>query len=229
MNYSTSDILNIIVASGVISVLVSGIVTWLINERKVLSSYDAAFMDKYRESCDEIMSVLSPLVSRTINPVTTQEQREKMAKEMLRLFYEHFFYLPGDVLRAMACLYRSLKSDGCCAYMFSAKGIYKCTFEYDIWRMKAISTLDKYFQKKKYDTLRYRINHSGEICSSRGMRRYLNIIREIFRLSEMRKYPKGFILNLQARYLMAAMNQHFGPNHIRSWHKTIIKDTIASK
>lgn len=216
--------LSIIVTSGAISALVSGIISWIINERKTLSSCDVTFMDKY----NDIMSVPKPLISRTIIPVTTHIQREKMAEEMLKLFYEHFFYLPGDVLRAMDCLYRSLKSDGHCAYMFSAKGIYKCKSEHDIWRMKSISTLDKYFQKKKYDTLRYRIKHSERICNSRGLKKCQNIGKEIFRSYEMRKYPQGFILNLQSRYLMAAMNQHFGPNHIRSWHKTIIKNTIAS-
>lgn len=227
MNPSTSEFLNIIAASGAISALVSGIVSWIINERKTLSNCDVTFMDKYRESCNDIMSVLSPLVSQRINPNTTHEQRAKMAEEMLRLFYEHFFYLPGDVLRAMDCLYRCLKSDGRCAYMFSAKGIYKCKTERDIWRMKSISTLDKYFQKKKYDTPHYRIKHSERIYNSRGLKKCLNIVKEIFRSYEMRKYPQGFILNLQARYLMAAMNQHFGPNHIRSWHKTINKHTVA--
>lgn len=223
----TSTIINVIVASGAISALVSGIVSWIINERKTLSNCDVTFMDKYREACNEIMSKLDPLISHAIIPVITPDQRKKMAEEMLRLFYKHFFYLPGNVLRAMDCLYRSLKSDGCCAYMFSAKGIYKCTSEHDIWRMKSISTLDKYFQRKKYDTLRYRIKHSERICSSRGIKKCINIIEEIFRSYEMRKYPQGFILNLQARYLMAAMNQHFGPNHIRSWHKTINKHTVA--
>lgn len=225
----SSATVNIIAASGAISALVSGIISWIINERKALSSYDATFMDKYREACNEIMSKLDPLVSRAIIPVTTKEQRAKMAEEMRRLFYEHFFYLPGDVLRAMDCLYRSLESDGHCAYMFSAKGIYKCKSEHDIWRMKSISILDRYYLKKKYDSLHYRVKHSEIISNSRGLRKVLNISKEISRSYDMREYPQGFILNLQARYLISAMNRHFGPNHILTWHKTITKEAIASK
>jgi len=199
-----------IIASGVISV----VTTLLLNRSQGSTDYRKVLFDRYQSATQEIIGEILPLVSLSIYGHKSIDWQKSMSS-IDKLYYKYHSYLPDDVLIAMNALYVCLSNNGqillYCKHKGKHTSIQRCYSDQKLLQLVGEVTIA--------DCAERHGKLLQKIKSSQGDK-YVRYISK--------RYPH-MVVNLQARYLINKINQHYNLTHLYKWDATINRRTLLKE
>lgn len=227
--------------STIISIAFSSIIAWgisiLIFRRKATSEYNYRLFNLYHKMCQEIITIILPLTdiplrnSKGIN----LNKNEKITNELSDVFYKYYNYLPDEVLMSIVCLHCCIRNGSNIPYIYAKKRnkiiVKPCNTKKDLIFLLKKTSIENYLRPRKDSQFAYRIKESYKYAVNCNLSYFKKIQRfykaYTFQIPMDDTYPRSFVLNIQARYVIVCIDKYFGSKHLQNWSKSMKKRTLA--
>ena len=135
---------------------------------------------------------------------------------------------------SIMCLYTCIKYNCTKPYFYvSNRGsliVTPCKTRKDILLLLKRTSIENYIKKRRDEQFLYRITKAYRYAIYENVNFKEKVIRfyQWYRLQmPIGRYPRYFILNIQARYIIASIDRYFGSEYMHNWSKRMKKHTIT--
>lgn len=185
-------------ATLVLGALVGHFSSHYIETKKEKSVLITKLFEHYIEVRQSLTELLSEIANLSLHPSYDNEQIDKWKSQVSKLFYEHYDFLPHEVLLSLNCLHMCLSVKGTNIYVISENS-----------KIKKLA---------KKDT-----RQINEFIRDVTLIDNFDGVSSLFTNG---KWTKSTAMNFQARKVLRSINDNFKYEHITSWGTNLKKLSI---